>query len=625
MERQVIPGKDFDWEQAFSDYLQKNKTLAYMMLKNTDDFTNYTALKDKVKGEWVSITWGDFREQITAVAKALLEIGVLEPGDKVGIFSANRAEWAIADLGILAIRAVSVPIYATNSVEEAAHIINDADVKLIFVGNQEQYDKSKTIMAAAPHLQKIVAFDRDIKIKDEKSIYFDELLTIGRRCEQDDKLEEHLNSANPDDTLTLIYTSGTTGPPKGTIHTHHSFMGGIYPATMRFPHVGPEHVSLAILPLSHVFERMWSYGCMSKGVCIAYCPDPKEFVEVMGEIKPHLMTSVPRIWEKVYATIHDGLKTASPIKAGLFKWAERVAIEVYRNQLAGIKSGGFLSAQHRLADKLIMQKARETLGAVNNDVFHVGGASFSEDINEFFFAFGINTIQGFGLTEFFPVAVGFGKYGRPGKCGPVMPMCQVRVSDEGEIQLKGHMSMVGYHNNPEATAECFTEDGWFKTQDIGEISTEIIDGEELSYIAITDRIKDLIITAGGKNISPQQIEMLFGDELLVEQFVTIGEGRSFISALIAPNFVQLEEYCRRNKIDFESHEDLIKNPEVIKLYERIVDERTQSLGRVEKVKKFALLLDELTQEGGELTPTLKLKRKQIAEKYKDIIDKMYAG
>lgn len=623
MEKTEI-GANFDWEKGFADYLDDNKTLAYMMLNRTADFISQPALRHKVDGEWVTVNWQTFREQIRYIAKALLELDLLTPGDRAGLFSANRAEWAIADLGILAIRGISVPIYATNSAEEAKHIVNDAGVKILFVGDQIQYDKAKSIITNNPYLKKIIAFDRNIIIQDEDSIYLDELLEIGQKAKQDEELEKHLNQAKPDDVLTLIYTSGTTGAPKGAVHTHRSFMGGIYPSRQRFPQAGPGYVSLAILPLSHVFERMWSYGCMSIGVEIAYCPDPKQFVEIMSEVKPQFMTSVPRIWEKVYATIHDGLKTASPIKAGLFKWAERVAIDVYRDKRAGKKSSSFLMAQYALADKLIIQKVQETLGAENSDVYHVGGAAFSEEINEFFLAFGINTIQGFGLTEFFPAAMGYDTNGYPGVCGPIIPMCEVRISEEGEIQLKGNMCMTGYYNNPEATAECFTEDGWFKTQDIGEIITEKLAGETFSYIAITDRIKDLIITAGGKNISPQQIEILFGEELLIEQFVTIGEGRKFISALIVPNLIQLEEYCRKNKITFSSLEELIKRPEIIKLYETIIDERTQSLGQVEKIKKFTLLLNELTQENGELTPTMKLKRSFINEKYQELIDKMYA-
>ncbi len=619
----TIPASQRDWEKDFEAYLVENKTLAYMMLKKSDEFADFDALKEKVKGEWVSIKWRDFGERIRAVAKALLEMDIVKPGEMAGIFSANRSEWAIADLGILCTRAVSVPIYATNSAEEAAYIVNDAEIKILFVGDQEQYNKAKKIIAGNAFLKKIIAFDRAIKIEGGDSMYFDDLLATGRAAKQDKTLKDRLNEVNPTDMLTLIYTSGTTGAPKGAIHTHRSFMNGIYPAYMRFPEAGPDKVSLAILPLSHVFERMWSYGCMSAGVCIAYCPDPKQFIDVMAAIKPHLMTSVPRIWEKVYGTINEGMKTAPPAKAKMFHWASRVGIETYRNKLAGKSSSPWLHVQKALADAIIMKKVRQKLGAENCMVFHIGGAAFSSEINEFFQAFGINIIQGYGLTEFFPVCVGFDDNGKPGACGPMIPMVQARISEEGEIQLKGGMCMSGYHKKPEATAECFTGDGWFKTQDVGFVTVEEKNGEPLTYIGITDRIKDLIITAGGKNISPQQIETLFGEELFIEQFVTIGEGRKYISALVVPNFVMLEDYCKKNGISFGTREELVRNKDIVTLYQGIIANRTESLGRVEQIKSFTLLTQELTQEGGELTPTMKLKRKQINEKYRDRIENMY--
>ncbi|HZK43398.1 MAG TPA: long-chain fatty acid--CoA ligase [Syntrophomonadaceae bacterium] len=620
----IIPNHAPDWDKRMAAYFEKNKTLANAMLQRSEEFAGHEALTGKVNGEWVSLKWEEVGEQISAVGKALLEMDILDVGEMAGVFAANCIEWAIADLGILTNRGVSVPIYATNSVDEAEYIINDAKIKIIFVGNQEHYDKAKEIIATNIYLKKIIVFEPETKITGDDSMYFQDFLDMGRKAPQDENLKKRLDDAKTDDILTLIYTSGTTGPPKGAIHTHRSFMSGLYPGQTRFPHAGIGHTSLAILPLSHVFERMWSYGCMTVGIRLAYCSDPKDFLDVMVEIKPHFMTSVPRIWEKVYGTIQEGLKTGPVLKSKLFIWAERVALEVYRNKMAGKKSGSFLLAQHSLADKLIMQKVRETLGTENCDLYHVGGAAFSSDVNEFFLAFGINIAQGYGLTEFFPVCIGYSDNARIGKCGPTAPMCEFRLSDEDEIQIKGGMCMIGYHNNPEATAECFTSDGWFKTQDVGVIDVEEKDGDTLTYITITDRIKDLIITAGGKNISPQQIEMLFGEELFIEQFVTIGEGKKFISALVVPNFAVLEDYCQKNNIEFKSREDLISKPEVIKLYDEIIEQRTESLGRVEKIKKYAFLTDELTQESGELTPTMKLKRKQIDENYKDIIDEMYA-
>ncbi len=612
-----------DWNKAFETYLDENKTLAYMMLKNAEKFADYDILSEKIDGKWVSITWREFGEQIRSIAKGLLEMEILKPGEMAGIFADNSANWAISDLAILSIRSVSVPIYATNSVEEATHIVNDAQIKILFVGNQEQYNKAKVIIGDNQHLKKIVAFDRNISINGDNSIYLEDLLKSGRSSNQEEKLQEHLNKVNPDDTLTLIYTSGTTGMPKGAIHTHRSFMNGIYPSVMRFPHVGPEHVSLAILPLSHVFERMWSYGCMSMGMRIAYCPDPKQFKDIMTEIRPHFMTSVPRIWDKVYGTIHEGLKTASPLKLKLFTWAKRVALEVYRNKAAGRPSSSSLLLQHRLAKTLIIDKVRETLGAENCDTYHAGGAALAAEINEFFLSFDINLIQGYGLTEFFPVCVGFADNGRPDECGPMIAMVDARISDEDEIQLKGGMCMQGYHNRPEDTAASFTEDGWFKTEDVGTITTINKNGQELTYIKITDRIKDLIITAGGKNISPQQIEKMYGEELFIEQFVVIGEKQPYVTALIVPNFVILEDYCQNNNIAYTSHEELVNNGEVIKIYEDIVAKHNEVLARVEQIKDFTLLTAELTQEGGELTPTMKLKRKFISEKYQEAIKSMY--
>ncbi|SHH06308.1 long-chain acyl-CoA synthetase [Thermosyntropha lipolytica DSM 11003] len=619
----AIPKKARDYQKELDSFIRENKTLANLILKNTKKFAQHDALKQKVKGKWVITKWKDFGEQVRAAAKGILELDLLKPGEMGGIFSANRAEWHIADVAILAVRGVSVPIYATNSSEEALYIVEDAEIKVLFVGDQVQYDKAKQIRKKSGYLKKIIALDRDIKIEGEDSLYLDELIAIGRNSSREPELEKRLQEANPDDLLTLIYTSGTTGAPKGAIHSHRSFMGGIYPSLTRFPHVGPGYVTMAILPLSHVFERMWSYGAMTVGMCVAYCPDPKQFLEYVTEIKPHFMCSVPRIWDKVYGTIQEGLKTAPPLKARLFKWAEKTALEVYRLKAARKTPSLVLRFKHAVARKLVISKVHKTLGTENCDVYHVGGAAFAPDVNEFFFAFEINTIQGYGLTEFFPVAVGFDGHGIPGMCGPMLPLCQARISDEGEIQLKGPMCMLGYYKKPEATKECFTEDGWFKTGDIGKIEQVEKDGETFSYIKITDRIKDIIITAGGKNISPQQIESLFGDELFIEQIVVVGEGKKFISALVVPNFVILEDYCQKNNIPYHSREDIVKHPSIIKMYEEIIEKRTVSLGQVEKIKKFTLLTKELTQEDGELTPTLKVKRKVINQKYAEIIDKMY--
>jgi len=605
---------DTNWDAAFKKYIRENRTLAYMMLKNSKIYRDKIIFTQKnIRGEWESITWTDYAERFTGIAKCLIDMGI-KKGDMCSVFSGNCAEWAIADMGILATRAVSVPIYATNSREEAEYIINDAGVKVLFTGNQEQYDKALKIIAKNKYLKYIVAMQDNIKISGKQSLYLKEMIMKGKALKNDKKFDERINSADPDDMVTIIYTSGTTGNPKGAVHSNRSFLNGILPA-LRYPEAGPHFTSMSILPLSHIFERLWSYGCMSIGVKIGYCPNPTEFLEYMQAYKPHFMTSVPRIWDKVYGTIHEGMKEAGGIKYKLFEWAKGVGLQAYRSGRYGFK--------YKLADKIIFSKIRAKLGTENCNVYHIGGSAFAPDVNEFFQAVGINIIMGYGLTEFFPVCVGFRDNGKPGYCGCLLPMCQARISGEGEVQLKGGMSMIEYYKNPKATKAVFTKDGWFKTQDVGELLTVEKNGDRLSYIKITDRIKELIITAGGKNISPQQIESLMGNEVFISQFIAIGEGRKFISAIVVPNFILLEDYCKKNNIEYVSPELTVKSPAIYKFYENLIEEKTKSLGQVEKIKRFMLLPSELTQDAGELTPTLKLKRKFIDQKYKPQIDKLY--
>lgn len=605
---------DIDWDKAFEEFLAENKTLAYMMLKNAKVYKDAGILTQKnIMGEWETLSWNEFADRFTAVAKVLIDMGI-GAGDMCSVFARNCSEWAISDMGILATRAVSVPIYATNSKEEAEYIINDAEVKVVFVGDQDQYDRAAEIIADNTFLKFIVAMQDNIKISGDKSMYLSQMIEKGRQLKNDKEFEERINNVDPDDIVTIIYTSGTTGNPKGAVHTHRSFLNGIFPA-WRYPEAGPHYISLSILPLSHIFERLWSYGCMSVGVRIGYCPDPTNFLEYMNHNKPHFMTSVPRIWDKVYGTIHAGMKNAGGMKYKMFEWAKGVGLKAYRTNRYGVK--------YKIADKLVFSKIRNMLGAENCNVYHIGGSAFAPEVNEFFQAIGINIFMGYGLTEFFPVCVGFRDNAIPGSCGVLLPMCQARISEEGEVQLKGGMCMTGYYKNPEATKAIFTEDGWFKAQDVGELYYVEKNGGKLGYIKITDRIKELIITAGGKNISPQQIESLLGNEIYISQFVCIGENRKFISALVVPNFILLEDYCKKNNIEYVSPEQIIQNPAIYKFYESLIEAKTRSLGQVEKIKKFVLLPEELTQEAGELTPTLKLKRKFIDQKYKPLIDKLY--
>lgn len=584
------------------------------MLKNVGIYKDATVLTQKnIHGEWENISWSQYGERFTAIAKSLIDMGI-NPGDTCSVFSRNCSEWAISDMGILAARGISVPIYATNSKEEAEYIINDAAVKVLFAGDQEQYDKALKIIEGKSSLMHIVAMQDNIKISGDKSIHLSRLIEKGKGLQNDSDFKDRIESVSSDDIVTIIYTSGTTGNPKGAVHTNRSFINGIYTA-WRYPEAGPHFLSMSILPLSHIFERLWSYGCMSAGVRIGYCPNPTEFVDYTSVYKPHFMTSVPRIWDKVYGAIHEGMRNAGGLKYVLFEWAKKTGLQAYRKNSYGLK--------YKIADKIIFSKIRAKLGTENCNVYHIGGSAFAPEVNDFFQAIGINIFMGFGLTEFFPVCVGFRDNAISGYCGCLLPMTQARISDEGEVQLKGINCMTGYYKNPEATKAVFTDDGWFKTQDVGELYHREVNGDRLTYIKITDRIKELIITSGGKNISPQQIESLLGNEIYISQFIAIGEGRKFISALVVPNFILLEDYCKKNGIEYVSPEQIISNPEIYRFYEKLIEEKTRSLGQVEKIKKFILLPMELSQEAGELTPTLKLKRKFIDQKYRELIDRLY--
>ncbi|MGE5415427.1 MAG: AMP-dependent synthetase/ligase [Acidobacteriota bacterium] len=605
---------DQDWDTGLKEYLGKNRTLAFMMLENSKIHQDEPILIQKnIDGEWETLTWAEFSDRINTVAKSLINLGI-EKGDTCSVFSNNCSEWAISDLGILATRAISVPIYATNSKEETEYIINNAEVKVIFVGDQDQYDKAAQIIKDNIYLKYIIAMQDNIKITGDQSFHLRQLFENGRQLANNEELADRVNNGDLDDIVTIIYTSGTTGNPKGAVHTNRTFLTGIFSA-FRYPESSPDHVSLSILPLSHIYERLWSYGCMSRSVRIAYCPNPTDFLEYVVHLKPHYMTSVPRIWDKVYGTIHETMRNAGGLKYRIFEWAKGVGIKAYKNNSYG--------TSYKIADKLVFSKIRSMLGAENCNVYQVGGSAFSPEVNEFFQAIGINISMGYGLTEFFPVCAGFRDNAIPGYCGCLLATTQARISDEGEVQVKGGMAMTEYYKNPEATREIFTDDGWFRTQDIGELYSIEKNGDRLTYIKITDRIKEIIITAGGKNISPQQIESLLGNEVYIAQFVCIGEGRKFISALVVPNFVLLEGYCKKNGIKYSSPEQIIQNPKIYKFYESLIRHKTKSLGQVEQIKKFILLPQELTQEAGELTPTLKLKRKFIDEKYKPLIDKLY--
>jgi len=604
-----------EYQKEFESFVEQEKHIALMILARAQKWgDSKTAVKHKPYGEWISNTWAQFGEQIDAAAKALLSLGVKEK-EMIGIYANNRVEWSIADLAAMSIGAVSVPIYGTNSARETQYIIEDAEIRILFSGNNEQTETSLSLLGKAGYLENVVFFDQINEIaKSDTAMHFDDFLSMGRQSGQQDALKTARSRVGPDDLATLIYTSGTTGEPKGVMLSHRNILAMIFDPDGHLT-LGPNDVNLAILPLSHVFERAWTYFVLMRGAENHYCHDTKAILEFLRESRPMYMCSVPRMWEKIHAKVKEGVHTAPTVKKILFNWAVDTG-----GRFASLKRDqkpipAFLAFQHKLAEKLVLGKIRAIFGG-RNTFFNCGGSAFSAEIAEFFFNTGVLLLQGYGLTECFPICIANETHNKFGTCGPVVPLVEVRVSSEGEIQARGPAMMQGYYKKPELTREMFTEDGWIKTGDIG-----IVDSE--GYLSITDRIKDMMKTSGGKYIAPQHIETLLKEDYFMDQVAVIGDGRKYVSALIVPSFEQLEKHATEQGISFSSREELLKNPRILSFYRERIDYRTRHLGQVEKVKKFTLLSREFSQENRELTPTLKIRRKVVNDHFRDAIEAMY--
>ena len=552
-------------------------------------------------------------DMIDSVAKGLLEYGVND-SDMVGIFSENRPEWAVADFGILSVRGVTVPIYATNTTKQLDYVLNDAKLRIVFAGTQSHYDKLFSLIGTNEFLEKIIVFDESVHIQGKGSVYFKDFIKAGQEAKNDDELERRLKNAVATDLATLIYTSGTTGDPKGVMLNHENFASQFQALDINF-NIDQKDKSLCFLPLSHAYERTWSYYVYKSGAENNYLADPKKVIEYLKDVRPTAMVSVPRLYEKIYATVYDRIENASGTKRKFFNWAIDTGSKYHYKQKDNFFIGKWLKIKYFIADKLILSKLRDIVGGPKN-FFSAGGAPLAKDIEEFFFSAGLLICQGYGLTETSPMATcnhpGSFKFGTVGK--PI-PFCEVKTDEQGEILIKGKNVMQGYYNKPEATSEVM-HDGWFRTGDIG-----IIDQE--GFIRITDRIKDIIITSQGKNIAPQHIETIVGMDHYIEQLAIVGDKRKFISALIVPSFEPLENWAKENNILFKSREELLKNSKILKFYKERIKARSKDLPNYEKIKKFVLLGLEFTQANGELTPTMKIKRKIVAKRHKKNIDSMY--
>ncbi len=588
------------------------ENLASMIRAKSAEYGELVAMSYKADGVWMKITYRELGGSIEDLAKGLLELGV-KTGDRVGIMAPNSPEWAIADFAIQSVGAITVPIYATNTSGQAEYITGDAGLEVMFVGGSDEHQKVVEF-AERSSIRQIVVLDGTLNEQDDFTLSYLDLLEKGRESQRAGEIEGLLAGISTDDIASIIYTSGTTGEPKGVMLTHGNFFHQ-FRAVAEWFSVTTEDRSLSFLPLSHVYERSWSYHVFNSGAQNWYVRDPKQVISYLAEVRPTVMVSAPRLYEKIYSAVHDKLSQASPLRQKLFHWAVATGRTYASVKHGGGRSGPILKLKHTLADKLVLRKIRDIVGGPKN-FFSAGGAPMAAEIEDLFFAAGILVCRGYGLTETSPMltancpdAFRFGTVGRP------VIDCEIKIAEDGEILAKGPNVMKGYYNNPEATKEVL-RDGWLYTGDIGELSDD-------GYLTITDRKKDLIITSGGKNVAPQRIETAVGKDHYIEQIAVVGEGRRFVSALIVPFFSALEEFAQRKKWQFESRLDLIRMPEVVKFFRERIDAQSIELANYERIKEFRLLPEDFTLAGGEITPTLKVKRNNIATKYQGLVEEMY--
>jgi long-chain acyl-CoA synthetase len=591
------------------------RTLCEVFYRSVDTFRKKDHLKVKRDGAWRDISSDDLRTAVEEVSMGLRELGV-ERGDRVAVLSENRPEWAYADLAALCAAAIDVPIYPTLPPAHALHILNDSEAKLCFVSTALQARKVLEVKDQAPALRHVVVFEGAPL---EGTLHLDELRRRGRDALRRDPGAVRARAAEvlSEDVATFIYTSGTTGEPKGVMLTHANLVSNVLCASGPFETLGPGDVALSFLPLSHVFERMGGhYMMLFRGTTIAYAESVEEVPENMLEVRPTVMLSVPRLYEKIYARVQEKVAGDPPLRRRIFRWALGVGRSAFAHRVAGTEPPPLLRLQHRLADALVFGKIRARTGG-RLRLFVSGGAPLAREIAEFFGAVGLTILEGYGLTETSPViSVNLPGRMKPGTVGPPITGVEVKIAEDGEILTRGPHVMKGYYNQPEATAEAVDPEGWFHTGDIGHLDPD-------GFLVITDRKKDLLVTSGGKNIAPQPIENRLKTNAYIGEVVMVGNRRHYAVALVIPKFEALERWARDHGVVFTSREELVLRPEVRAHYEREVERLCGDLAKYERIKKIALLPREFSIETGELTPKLSVKRRVVEQKFKDLIDKLY--
>ena len=568
--------------------------------------------------EWKSLSWNQVSQTAMQVSNALLNLGV-KVQENIGIFSQNSVQYLECDFGAWGIRAVTIPFYATSSEQQIQFMINDAKIRFLFVGEQEQYDRARRVVSLCPTLERIIVFDPLVHISshDPNALYFSDFLKLGENLPRQTEVETRQKEASFDDIANILYTSGTTGDSKGVILPHSQFHAA-FEANNKCVPVNEKDRVMNFLPYTHIFERGWALLSLTKGATMIVNTHPQEVQQSMRETHPTCMSSVPRFWEKVYMGVMDKIEHSSAVQRKLFKHALAVGRKHNIEYLSrGKRPPMALHLEYEMLNRTVFSLVRKELGLENAHFFPTAGAAVSPYVEEFVHSIGINMIVGYGLTESL-ATVSCDHLGEPytvGSVGQPIEGISIKVSEEGEILLKGPTITPGYYNREDLTKTAFTEDGYFKTGDAGYLK----DGE----LFLTERIKDLFKTSNGKYIAPQMIESKLLVDKYIDQICIVADQRKFVSALIVPVYALLEEYARAHNIPFESREQLCADPQILEMMKERIDTLQQQLAHYEQVKRFTLLPHHLSMEKGELTNTLKIRRRVLYDNYKAEIDKMY--
>jgi len=595
------------------------QSIPAVLKENARRYHDRTAISYKKRDTYLSLTYGQFYERVLMLARGLRKAGV-EQGDKVAIFSENRLGWAISDFGIQAAQAITVPIYATNTGEQAAYVINHSSSKVVFVSTKGQYEKLLAIRDQIPDVEMIISYERFLGDRSFPVYTQYQLSEVSHPLSEEEKevIEAQIDAITPEDLLTIIYTSGTTGVPKGVMLSQKNILFDALYGLKQLGSMTRTETFLSFLPLSHVLERTGGYyAAIYSGSHIAFAENVQKVMENIIEIKPTAMVSVPRLFEKIHSRVYENVHQMPMMRQRLFHVALEVGKRYIQKKYVEKKVPALLALQYRIFDKLVFKKLRQRLGG-RLRYFICGGAPLDRTINEFMWAIGIPVFTGYGLTETSPAVtltnitdVRFDAVGKP------LAHTEVKVAEDGELLVKGPQVMVGYYRNKKATEKELV-DGWFYTGDIARIDQD-------GFVYIVDRKKEIVVTAGGKNIAPQPLENELKLDKYISQAYVYGDNKPYLVALVTPNIERIIDYARDEKIDYIDIDELVTNSKILELYNGRVEAFNASLPSYETIKKFVIMPREFSIEGGELTPTLKLKRKEIYTMYKEKIEEMYGS